>query len=263
MRTKLLIEYDGTDYAGWQAQKNAKTISGEILRVAAQIFPGAALELYGAGRTDAGVHARGQVAHLDCPDSLSCEILRSRLNDFLPVDIHVLSVEPADPRFHARHHAKSRHYTYQISRRRDALNRRYVWWVKDALQVSRMREAAALLVGFHDFISFSDEKPGSTPGEAKQRVAGPSAAPAQPNEKSTLVKILRCEIVERDDLILVELVGSHFLRKMVRRIAGNLVEVGKGKIFPAQMAAWLKEPSRAPSEHTAPPTGLFLTRVEF
>ncbi|MBN8217803.1 MAG: tRNA pseudouridine(38-40) synthase TruA [Spirochaetes bacterium] len=254
MRLKLLIEYDGSDYGGWQQQKNAKTIAGEILRVAGQIFPGVPLELHGAGRTDAGVHARGQVAHIDLPETLPLETLHGRMNDFLPADINLLKIEEVHARFHARHHAKARHYTYQISRRRDALNRRQVWWVKERLALALMGEAAAKLVGFHDFVSFSDEKP-----------ASPETAPdpARPNEKSTWVNLTHCGLVERDDLLLLEISGSHFLRKMVRRVVGNLVEVGTGKLSPAQMAAHLKTPSRVPAAHTAPPAGLFLTRVDY
>jgi tRNA pseudouridine38-40 synthase len=163
MRYKLTIEYDGTRYAGWQLQKNARSIQGELLEKASHIFSTNQIELYGAGRTDTGVHARGQVAHLDAPSRLTPDQIRMRFNDELPGDINILSVETVNPKFHARFDAKQRSYTYQISKRRDAFSKKFVWWVKDPLNTMMMRAAAAQLVGFHDFKSFGDtEKEGQS-----------------------------------------------------------------------------------------------------
>src|SRR5262249_55147650 len=152
---KVLLEYDGTRYSGWQEQKNARTVMGELRKAAEEVF-GGAVDMQGAGRTDAGVHALGQVAHIRCssPVKHTPEVIKRRLNDLLPADIAVLQVERAARNFHARHDARSRVYIYQISCRKQAFTKRYVWWVKESLDIERMRRAAALLVGRHDFICF-------------------------------------------------------------------------------------------------------------
>ena len=141
-RFKLLIEYAGTRYSGWQIQKNARTVAGEIERAVADVTRRHEFELYGAGRTDAGVHAIGQVAHLELYTDLPPGTLRQRINDALPADIYIRAIDKAPHRFHARHDAAARSYLYQISRRRTAFAKPYVWWVKEALDVARMREGA-------------------------------------------------------------------------------------------------------------------------
>lgn len=154
MKLKLTIEYAGTRYSGWQIQKNARTIQGEMTRAIREIAGMREFELYGSGRTDAGVHALAQVAHLDIHTTLPPDTLRRRLNDALPSDIVVLRVERVRHRFHARHDAIGRSYLYQVSRRRTAFAKPFVWWVKDELDVERMRAASKRLVGFHDFRAF-------------------------------------------------------------------------------------------------------------
>jgi tRNA pseudouridine38-40 synthase len=139
-RFRLLIEYAGTRYSGWQIQKNARTVQGEIDRAVRQAFKPREFELYGAGRTDAGVHALAQVAHLELYSGVSPEVLRRRLNDELPADIHIISAATVPHRFHARHDAVSRSYLYQISRRRSAFGKPVVWWVREPLDVDRMRQ---------------------------------------------------------------------------------------------------------------------------
>src|SRR5262245_45540304 len=159
---KLTLEYDGTRYSGWQEQVNAKTVAGEVRKAAEELFS-RQVELGGAGRTDAGVHALAQVAHLRLsprggrPKQLprSQEILYG-LNDRLPSDINMLQVEEAHDRFHARHDAVARSYLYQISTRRTAFQKKYVWWVKDRLDVAAMTHCAELLAGRHDFAAFSE-----------------------------------------------------------------------------------------------------------
>src|SRR5688572_30522342 len=141
-RFKVFIEYAGTRYSGWQIQTNARTVQGELTRVIADVTGQKRFELYGSGRTDAGVHALEQVAHLDIITPLPPETLRVRVNDALPSDIHVLKVELAQRRFHARHDAVSRSYLYQISRRRTAFAKQFVWWVRDDLDLRKMRGIA-------------------------------------------------------------------------------------------------------------------------
>lgn len=240
---KITLEYDGSRYSGWQIQKSDRSIQGELLQAAAKVFEAKQVEIYGAGRTDAGVHARGQVAHLEVAETrLTPEQIRMRMNDELSHDINILQLETAHPKFHARHDARSRSYTYQISKRRDAFGKKYLWWVRDPLDLRAMRDAAIRLEGFHDFRSFgSNEKEG----------------------QSTLVDLDRIEIQEDADRIYIQITASHFLWKMVRRIVGVLVEVGRGKLTGQDVETFLKNNSREPARYTAPPSGLFLESVEY
>jgi len=241
-RYKLLIEYSGGRYSGWQIQKNARTVAGEIERAVSDAAHRREFELYGAGRTDAGVHALGQVAHLEIYTDLPSETLRTRINDALPSDIHVRAIEKVPHRFHARHDAVSRSYLYQISRRKTAFFKPYVWWIKEPLDVAKMREAARALVGMQNFASFSADEPG---------------------EKSSKVLVDRVEIADEGDLILVRIVGSHFLWRMVRRIVGVLAAVGRGELTPDRVGGFLEERSDVPATLTAPSSGLFLEGVYY
>jgi tRNA pseudouridine38-40 synthase len=241
-RFKLYIEYEGTRYSGWQVQKNARTVQGEILAAMHTVFSTAEIELYGSGRTDAGVHALVQVAHLDVRTMLAPEIIRMKVNDLLPADIHLIEVEKADATFHARHDAIARSYLYQISRRRTALGKRYVWWIKDKLNLDAMQKAGTLFTGMKNMQSFTDD---------------------DPEAKSTQVLIDEIVLQEDGDLILIRIRGSHFLWKLVRRVVGVLAEVGRGSLTAAEVKAFLNEKSDAPARLTAPPSGLFLERVYY
>jgi tRNA pseudouridine38-40 synthase len=236
-RFKLTIEYAGTRYSGWQIQKNARTIQGEIDRAARTVTARKDFELYGAGRTDAGVHALAQVAHLDVATSLPAETLRRRLNDELPSDINILEAIQVPHRFHARHDAVARRYLYQIARRRTAFAKAHIWWVREPIDVSKMREAATAFVGMRDFKAFA---------------ATADRGDAEEPPPSTLVLVDRVEIIEDGALVLIGVEGSHFLWKMVRRMVGFLVEIGRGEAPPAD-----------PARFTAPPSGLFLARVYY
>jgi tRNA pseudouridine38-40 synthase len=254
-RFKLTIEYAGTRYSGWQIQKNAKTVQGEIDRVVRSVTARKDFELYGSGRTDAGVHALAQVAHLDVSTNLPADTLRRRLNDALPADINILDAVPVPHRFHARHDAVARRYLYQLSRRRTAFAKAYVWWVKEPLEAARMRDAARSLLGMRDFRAFA---------AADSREDDEESAPsALRRDKSTLVLVDRLDIVEDGSLALVCVEGSHFLWKMVRRIVGVLVEVGRGGLAPDAVSSLLETPSTAPARLTAPASGLFLERVYY
>jgi tRNA pseudouridine38-40 synthase len=241
-RFKLVIEYAGTRYSGWQIQKNARTVQGEIDRAVREVAGRGEFELYGAGRTDAGVHALAQVAHLELYTQLTPAPLRHRLNDRLPADIYIRRAEKVPHRFHARHDALSRSYVYQISRRKSAFFKPYVWWIKEPLDVAHMREAASAFAGMQNFASFTAEEPG---------------------EKSTKVLVERLELREDGDLVLVRIIGSHFLWRMVRRLVGVLAAVGRGELTPTQAAAFLDEHSEMPATLTAPASGLFLEGVYY
>lgn len=248
-RFKLTIEYAGTRYSGWQIQKNARTVQGEIDRAARAVTNRKDFELYGSGRTDAGVHAIAQVAHLDVVTNLPPETLRRRLNDELPADINVLDARIVPHRFHARHDAVARRYLYQIATRRTAFAKPFVWWIKEPLDVDAMRKAAAVFVGMHDFAAFSAAH---APGVRRA---------ADDEEPSSLVRLERLEIGTEGSLLLVGVEGSHFLWKMVRRLVGVIAAVGRGELPADQAAGFLAETSEAPARLTAPASGLFLERV--
>ena len=212
-RYKLTMEYAGTRYSGWQIQQNARTVQGELHRAIQTGLKAHRFETYGSGRTDAGVHALRQVAHVDLPSVVPPETLRSRVNDALPADINVLSAERVAARFHARHSAVARSYLYQIALRRTAFHKSFVWWVRDPLDLERMRAAAAHVTGFADFRAFTDD---------------------DPEEKSTRVLLEALTIEQHGALVLIRVVGSHFLWKMVRRIVGVLAEVGRAAWRPTR-----------------------------
>jgi tRNA pseudouridine38-40 synthase len=245
---KLTLEYDGTKYSGWQEQKNARTVMG-ALRTAAEDLLGSGLDIQGAGRTDAGVHALAQVAHLRAPGPAKRppEMLRRGLNDRLPADIVVLEVEPASARFHARHDAVSRRYLYQISTRKTAFAKKYVWWVKETLDIPLMEQAAHLLEGRRDYSCFR-------------------AIDASRENDSPIVEVRSAKITLEEHFIAFRIEASHFLWRMVRRIVGVLVKLGKGEI---RIDDWkqLLEARSAPeldvAAWTAPASGLFLEQVRY
>lgn len=241
-RFKLTIEYDGTRYSGWQMQKGGKSVMGEIMDASRELFGTEDLEIYGAGRTDAGVHALAQVAHLDVKTNLVPLRIKYGINDRLPPDISILNVEETDSKFHARHDAAARSYIYQISQRRTAFGKKYVWWIKDILDYRRMEEAAALFIGLHDYISFTDP---------------------EHEQNSTKVRILHAGVKCYNDMIIIHIIGSHFLWKQVRRMTGVLVETGRGNLSSDDVSAWLRSRSDAPAKLTAPPSGLFLEKVYY
>lgn len=241
---RIDLEYEGTRYHGWQEQKSARSILGELRRAVIDAG-GDVVDIGGSGRTDAGVHAVGQTAHLRLRRPVDAMPFRAAVNDTLPADIHVLSILRASDAFHARHDAVARSYVYQISRRRTALGKRHVWWVRRALNLERMAAAATALRGLHDFAAFCE----------------------RPQEQGdTRVKLERAELAEAGSLILVRLVASHFLWKMVRRVVGVLARAG-GDDVPVEALADLLQGRRVRgieegiAQWTAPPSGLFLERV--
>ena len=238
----MIVEYDGTRYRGWQTQKNTdRTVAAVLERAASELF-GEPVRLAGAGRTDAGVHALGQSASFRASRRLAGLEIQYGINDRLPSDVNVLSAEEVDDSFHARHDALSREYEYRISRVRTAFEKPFVWWVRDALDASAMAAAATRFVGDHDFSSFCENPAGQT---------------------STRVRVERCDVSESGSKILLRVAASHFLWKMIRRMTGTLVEVGRGHLPADAVAALLARPSREPARWTAPPSGLFLARVVY
>lgn len=241
-RFKVVVEYEGTRYRGWQIQENETTVQGELQRAAAAVFGTEDLLFHGAGRTDAGVHALAQTAHLEVQTKLNPRRILRLINDRLPADINVLDVQAARPEFDAQRDAIARSYLYQVSTRRTAMGKRFVWWIRNPLDWVRMRDAAGSFTGPHDFRSFMDTR------------ALVSA---------TTVEVEHLSVRRADDLILIQIRGSQFLWKMVRRIVGVLVEVGKGAFSPAEVERLFTDPGTVPGRLTAPPSGLFLERVYY
>lgn len=245
MKLKLYIEYDGTNYSGWQKQINAKTVQGTLIKAIESVFKRSKgenkyIDFQGSGRTDSGVHALEQIAHLECKTMLAPYILKYKLNDELPSDINVLKIEKANENFHARYSAVSRQYLYRISKRRTAFEKKYVWWVKDKLNTELMKEASLLFLGLHDFSSFCE--------------------PDKEN-KSTKIYLEKFEITEDEEMILLRLKASRFLWKMVRRITGTVVESGREKLTQEDIKNFFRAYSDIPAKLTAPPSGLFLEKV--
>ncbi len=240
---KLEIEYEGTRYRGWQVQNNVKTIQGELNKAAYQLFSGK-VKIVGAGRTDAGVHAIEQIAHLNV-SKLKKDIRPKQIqygfNDLLPHDINILKVKNASEDFHALHDAVGRQYLYQISKRRAAFAKNFVWWVKDELNMEAMADAARMFIGKHDFSSFAQKD--------------------ETKNQSTKVTVENAEIFLDADMICFRIKANYFLWKMVRRIVGMIVEVGRGNLSDIAVKRMLKYPTNAPAKFTAPPSGLFLEKV--
>jgi tRNA pseudouridine38-40 synthase len=238
---KLTIEYEGTRYSGWQAQGNTqKTVQGHLQRAAAQVLGD--VDIGGAGRTDAGVHAAGQVAHLRAHKTVDPLQLLRKINDLLPHDIHILRADRAGDKFHARHDALSRVYLFQIATRRTAFAKPFVWWIKDRLDAAAMQRAALAIPGRHDFSAFTDK-----------RLA---------QDESRIVVVESCDVTVVGDLILIRIEASHFLWKMVRKIVAFLAEIGRGNMRPEELAQRL-DARAEPFQPTAPPSGLFLESIVY
>jgi tRNA pseudouridine38-40 synthase len=241
---KLIIEYDGTDFCGWQRQKTDPSIQGAIEK-ALQRMTRTAVTLHGSGRTDAGVHALGQCAHFNCPTRLSAAELQKGLNGLLPDAIAIRACAEAAPDFHARYDVRHKTYHYRILNRpvRAAVNGRYAWHIKRPLDLAAMEAASACLVGRQDFKAF--ENAGSPRAHTVRHVMA-----------------ARWERTGEDQLVF-EIRADGFLRFMVRNIVGTLVEVGLGKIEAPAVEKILQSGDRRRAGATAPPQGLFLVRVTY
>jgi tRNA pseudouridine38-40 synthase len=245
---KIVLEYDGTRYRGWQIQKNARTVAGVLTEALGAVLKEPP-RVFAAGRTDAGVHAMGQVVSFRTRSDLAPREIRERLNDRLPTDVNVLDVEQAPLRFHARHAARSRLYRYQLSTRRTAFAKRYVWWIRSPLDREILGEIAEAIPAARDFRSFAEgHDTDDAEGEAK------------PGGRA---RVLESLWYEEADLLIYRIRADRFLWKMVRRLVGAMVAAALGQIERDAPIRWLREHSREPARWTAPPSGLFLEEVEY
>jgi tRNA pseudouridine38-40 synthase len=241
---KLIIEYDGSSYHGWQRQKNRKTIQGEIEK-AIMTITGKKIALTGSGRTDAGVHAFGQVANFYCDTEISPEVFQRGLSSLMPKDIIIKECNTVDEKFHARYDAKTKTYQYRILNRTTpaAICRQYAWFIKKNLDLDAMQSAILHIIGTNDFKAF--EGAGSPRSSTKRRVIN---AGLQQKEKEYLI---------------FEIEADGFLRFMVRNIVGTLLDVGLCKITPDDFKKILLSKDRNLAGATAPPHGLFLMNVKY
>lgn len=246
---RLLIQYDGTRYDGWQKQRNTgQTIQGRLEAVLAKLCgcPEGEIEVHGSGRTDAGVHARGQVANVHMDTALSCVQIRDYCNQYLPGDISVTEVTEADGRFHSRLNARAKTYCYRIytGEAKPVFDRNYIWVPREKmpLSVSDMERAAGFLVGEHDFKSFC----------ANRQM-----------KKSTVRRIYSLSVEQTGDEIRITVTGNGFLYNMVRILAGTLYEVGAGRRKPEEMVRILQAGNRQAAGVTAPAKGLVLEQVYY
>jgi tRNA pseudouridine38-40 synthase len=243
-RIALLMEYQGTAYGGSQYQKNAPTVQGALERALGKLTS-ESVRVAMAGRTDAGVHARGQVASFTTHSRHSPEVMARALNALLPDDIAVRAAAVVAPDFDPRRHALSRWYRYtlDISRQRPALLRHFAWHVPRTIDAGLMAEAAACLPGTHDFAAFT------APSEARRAV--------------TVRNVHRASVCRRRHLVVVDIVANAFLPHMVRRIVGTLVDVGLGKVSYSEFARLVEEALPGAASRTAPPRGLCLMKVRY
>lgn len=240
---KLTVAYDGTDFAGWQRQARHRTVQA-VLEDALGPIAGRPVVIHGAGRTDAGVHAAGQVASFTLERPIAAHDLRRALNARLPYDVRVMAAAEAEPGFHARFMARLKTYHYRVCTLPvlPPLERRTAWHVRGPLDEEAMARAAALLVGEHDFASF--------------RAAGSAV-------RSTVRTLTRSAVVVDASGFRYEVSGTGFLRHMVRAVVGTLVEVGRGRLAAGDLSAILEACDRASAGPTAPPQGLVLHAVEY
>lgn len=241
---KIVLAYDGTKYNGWQRQDNTdNTIQGKLEQLLSRMT-GETIELHGSGRTDAGVHAHGQVANFHTDTNMTCEEMLQYMNDYLPQDIAVLHVKDAKDRFHSRLNVKRKTYCYHIwnSSVPNVFARKYSCQIKEPLDLNAMKKAASYLLGTHDFKSFCARKK---------------------SKKSTVRMIEAIDFKKEGDMILITYKGNGFLYNMVRILTGTLIEVGRGEKDAEQIPFILESQNRKNAGFTAPAQGLFLEKVDY
>ena len=241
MRVKLIVEYDGTAYSGWQRQKNAPSVQ-QTLEEAFLSLTGENVTMQGAGRTDAGVHAMGQTVHFDTNCTIPAEKICFAINTKLPPDIRVRSSAEAAPRFHATLDATGKHYRYVIynAKHANAILSRYSAHIYYALDEAKMQEAANALIGEHDFIAYS-----STGSDIKTSVR----------------RIFDIKVTRQGDYVVIDVFGNGFLYNMARAMAGTVVYAAEGKIKPSEIREILESGNRTAAGPTVPPGGLYMTHL--
>ncbi|MGA1843715.1 MAG: tRNA pseudouridine(38-40) synthase TruA [bacterium] len=240
---RLTIRYDGTGYAGWQVQPGRQTIQG-VIEEGLETILHEPCRLTGAGRTDAGVHALGQVAHFTTCATIPAKSLKRALNSILPRDIAIAEASVVHPGFHARRDAVAKRYRYRIFRdsTRDPFLWPYTWFIPHPLDIEAIRRCLPILRGEHDFSAFSV---------------------AKRDGRSGIRRLMNIAMVDKGGDLVIEFLGNGFLRKQVRRMVGTLIEVGRGRFTPDHVQSMLDSLDPAEAGVTAPPQGLFLVKVYY
>lgn len=238
-RYKLIIEFNGSEFSGWQIQPDAKTVEEEIEKAFSQVLQ-QSIDLIGQGRTDAGVHAQGQVAHVDLPDGTDTQKLIFGVNGMIGNHIQIHSIEGVGPEFHARFDATSREYEYSVLTKASPLNNGLAWYPAKKLDIEKLRTCATTLLGEHDFNAFSKF-----------------------NEENytTLCRVFVSEWQEREGKLTFRISANRFLRNMVRRLVGTMIEVASGRITEPEFEDLLNNRDSKKPSVTAPAKGLVLTKV--
>jgi tRNA pseudouridine38-40 synthase len=236
---KLTLEYDGTDFCGWQWQPRGRTAQGTLQNAVKELLQESPT-LIAAGRTDAGVHALGQVVNFKTENTLDVKSIQLGLNSYLPHDMVVWEVEEVAEKFHARFDAVKRKYRYVISKRPKAIGRQYSWYCKYDLDLEKVRRASECLIGQHVFFAFSK---------------------ANKEESHYLCNVESVNWSESEDEIILEICANRFLHNMVRIIVGTMVDVGRGKLAPQAVEKILETQERDRAGFTAPPQGLFMEKI--
>ncbi|MEX0662360.1 MAG: tRNA pseudouridine(38-40) synthase TruA [Balneolaceae bacterium] len=241
-RWKLILEYEGTDFSGWQKQPDQRTVQGELETALATLFQQSIVTM-GQGRTDAGVHALAQIAHADLPPGIIVHKLLHAMRGLLPKDMAVIDAEPVSDDFHARFDAISRSYRYQISLKDNPLYRKVVWTVHQSLDVELLETCASMITGEHDFINF--------------------CIPPDQDEMTTISTIEKSVWTKDETLLVYHIEGNRFLRHLVRRLVGTMIWVGTGKLTLDQFELLLSGKEVKKKGHAAPSTGLILESVKY
>ena len=241
-RYKLTFEYDGTHFSGWQKQPDARTVEGVIEKAFSTLYQ-QEIDIVGQGRTDAGVHARGQTAHVDLPHRYDEYKILHAMKGLLPRDVALLKIEESHPGFHARFDAVSRRYRYRIISRPSPLQRNYSWYVYSNLDEELLSQFAELILGEHDFINF--------------------CIPADDEFMTSICTITDSRWVKEEGTLIYEITGNRFLRHMVRRLVGTMVNVSEGKLTTAEFVALLQGEKSDTKGHSAPAKGLILEEVVY
>ncbi len=238
---RLTLEYDGTAFSGWQYQPGRRTVQGILEEKLSELL-GEKVSAIGSGRTDAGVHALGQVANFMTSKKIPLQAFRQGLNRLLPRDLAVLDAKEAKPDFHARFDARRRLYRYQIVTERSPVRERFAWFVKYDLSFEILKRTAGQVVGRHDFTSFSS---------------------AQAEIDNYVVEVGRAKWIKKGDALAFEIEADRFLHNMVRILVGTMVDMARRKMDPGLMSEILRARDRKKAGRTAPPQGLFLVKVTY
>ena len=257
MRYKIRLSYDGSAFCGWQIQNNARTVQGEIEKAASTLL-GVAVQVTGAGRTDTGVNAINYIAHIELPDEVSVEAahLCYKLNAMLPREVTIHEVSVAEDEFHARFDATSREYHYFIHFCKDPFCEKYSYRMRYPLDIEKMNEAAALLLGEHDFSCFEKVGGNNATSICKITEAGWSAY------RPSHIELMGYPYRE-GDYIVFKVTANRFLRNMVRAIVGSLIEVGRGKKDPSWITELIASGNRSDAGSSVPGNALFFSGAEY